>query len=723
MTDFKIGDAVTHTSRGDDAVVIKTHVEAVGIRTRQGEERWVNSSSLQWIIGDFIPGWIVAWCKENLPQEEVIEPVKFAVGDAVKGKVTGTLYVVSAILTNSPDSIECRKHDGHTISNKPNLLSIVISSPDWVIKWRKENMPQEDFEPLDLIEPIDARKPIADAPRKEAQKNIELAAMVEDSPQFCTIDFWRAANQRLVDRNETLTKKLAKRDKTVTALEREAGNLQRKLANMHKVARNDCDRHEMQVEVISELRAEIENNCKAHELLKDVNSAWQQRAVEAEKDLKSATTIRDASIQTADAQLEAPSSARKELRIMTGWRDGALESSNSWCAEYQLACRELQELKKELAAEKLHNEDHAEHISKLCEELSEIKRYRDRAVNSREWWEKHSENQKATLRNLREELKAEKAFNAEDSFTTPMGEIALAAAIADRDHLKHDLRDRVNERDDLLVKRDNLKRDIDSQKQALVRLRSVHANVSDKLSETRQILKGAQVSRDSWRGRAERAELSIINARIEEIGYEENQHDFEVLNNECTRWAQKYNEAEGEIETLNEMLKNSTDTRVLLENALEIEKRRLPGPPICPACTEEMASISKLAVQITELESALANRTAESDSYKAQSEEWHQAHCISFDAHVLATKLIESLKKEIDEQVEISHQFESHLLARTAERDSLKLEASSWRTSCENSRAQVSIWQQNCADSNSTKSDLQQKLDAIIKVAAHTEGE
>lgn len=156
--------------------------------------------------------------------------------------------------------------------------------------------------------------------------------------------------------------------------------------NLRIGARNDCDNIELMQAAIDELREETDAHIR--------------RYTYAERDLRSATTTRDGLRCSAEDMLEKLNAARKEL--------AAMELAGKF---HQAAADPL---RKELAAEKVHNENHAEHISKLCEELSQLKRARDI------WMNNNGRNVKRVI-NLQEELAAEKAFNVSSELVARTG--------------------------------------------------------------------------------------------------------------------------------------------------------------------------------------------------------------------------------------------------------------------------------------------------------------
>lgn len=303
----------------------------------------------------------------------------FKIGDAVIGAVSGSIYVVTNV--RDPNVYDCPlrvlREDGAVFHNA--LLENYTVAVAAAPDWIIKWREGN----LPPIAPIDTEESKADVLRRIARENMELR---EEARNNCDdIDLRNAAITGLKEERDALGKRLGERNEEIFE--------------------------------------------------------FQRRACKAERDLKSATLTRNASIQTADDLLEKLDKVRKEcadaafvntelseaLRLVR--EELAAENMhNQEHAEYiGKLCEELSELKrvrdcgrwvqlndvdvpknielwKELAAEKMHNENHAEHISKLCEEMSELRRLSDL------WIKQNGINVKRYIK-LKKELAAEKAFN------------------------------------------------------------------------------------------------------------------------------------------------------------------------------------------------------------------------------------------------------------------------------------------------------------------------
>lgn len=148
----------------------------------------------------------------------------FKIGDPVVGKYSGDIFVVTGFRTGLPCSVRTLSEDGFGHWLNPLMLSpyIFIDIPDWIIQWRKANMPPSVASVIrdtvrDAADRILGEETCVDT--EEPHETFEPLDLIE--PQ---IDM-----ERMLACDETLTKKLAKRDKTVQALERENAKLQTQL--------------------------------------------------------------------------------------------------------------------------------------------------------------------------------------------------------------------------------------------------------------------------------------------------------------------------------------------------------------------------------------------------------------------------------------------------------------------------------------------------------------
>lgn len=332
----------------------------------------------------------------------------FKIGDAVTGIDNSSVYLVVSVTDEY--GILRFEGDAPSFSYLPHELQHAVTVPAWIVQWREENMPQEGFEPLET--PVDTEK-----------STIPYGIY---SAQYDTIVKLRGESVDLVEQVEALTQE-ARNDRDAyekllsKMQERDDENIQLCIE-----ARNDCDNIELLNAAITEFREEKEAHIK--------------RFHEAERDLKSATTTRDASIQTAGALLEALSSVRKELKIMTGWRDGALVDSNLWCAEYHQVCNELSDVKKERTDEVASSLDY----EKLKEELAA-----EKAFNAAEKEQAAAKFVNAELSNAlgvvrkdfaeaKKEIEGLSDLLVKANNETHMSQVALTARTAERDHLKHE---------------------------------------------------------------------------------------------------------------------------------------------------------------------------------------------------------------------------------------------------------------------------------------------
>ena len=342
----------------------------------------------------------------------------FKRGDALLC-ISGSVYLVLDL--DGPDKyyLHVLSDDGVAvyIDDHDMLLLDSRKTPLWIYDWRKENLPQ------------DTEESKVDALRKIARENVEQAKHLIDKEAICEKQRTqiRTLKENAAEmRAEIMNNCHAHEELLEKMQERDEENI-----NLRIGARNDCDNIELLNASVTELKDEVDAHIRR----------WMQ----AERDLKSATTTRDASIQTADALLEELGNVRKDLATMTGWRDAAVTESGVSHAKFEIGQKGLRALREELAAEKGFNEDHAEHISKLCEELSALKRDRDY------WMKRNDVNVKACIE-LRKELDAEKAFNAAD------GEGPCAAVHAECTHWaqKHtEAEKEVEQLKDLLVNANN----------------------------------------------------------------------------------------------------------------------------------------------------------------------------------------------------------------------------------------------------------------------------
>lgn len=289
---------------------------------------------------------------------------EFKRGDAVVvGK--GDHYVVTGTRIGFYAAVKVMDRDGYSCWLIPSALAVVMA-PNWIIKWRVENMPPAPTEPLEQPANTEETKTVRILARENAKLVRDLADLkashTAGRTQIRTLKENAAEMRAEIMNNchahEELLEKMQERDKE---------NL-----NLRISARNDCDNIELLNAAITEFREE--------------KGAHIRRFTEAERELEK--------LRKDDAR--------------------KLEITKRDFEEMVKAHASLVTLKKELTNEKGHNENHAEHISKLCEELSSLKRDRDY------WMKRNDVNVKACIE-LRKELAAEKAFNVSSELVARTG--------------------------------------------------------------------------------------------------------------------------------------------------------------------------------------------------------------------------------------------------------------------------------------------------------------
>lgn len=278
----------------------------------------------------------------------------FKVGDAVVGE-SGAIFLVLSL--DGPDDyplhiLDADRESKAYVSPEGMMLLCSYNTPYWIIKWREENMPPPA--------PTNTEESSVDALRKIAAENVQLSKDLVDlkashkagRTQIRTLKDNAAEMRAEIMNNchahEEILGKLAERDEE---------NI-----NLRIGARNDCDNIELLNAKNLDLRTE--------------KDAYERRWRQAERDLKSATTTRDASIQTVGMQLEALSSVRKELAAEKAFNvsdNDAIAFEEERTARKKAQEEEVEQLKHDLERQAKTNSELATEVVELVKELDWLK--------------------------------------------------------------------------------------------------------------------------------------------------------------------------------------------------------------------------------------------------------------------------------------------------------------------------------------------------------------